>query len=390
MGGPCFGVRTGRGWRVGARRRNRSANHGRLLPVGARPEPACHTTGDPPIQRRGERLHGGEGAGPRRDVYAPDLSPIDHFHDPGGHLLGRERHGPRGVGLREALGVDEARTDGRYDHTSRPELTIERLRERHDRVLGGRVDRSTGERVSTSERGHVDHVPTRFQQQRQEHLAARQDGEVVRLGDEADPLERQLREPSSAGNASVVHEDVAAVVLLLDVRPERLKILEPRHVGGVPRRFTARGAYLLGDPLQPVGAPGRQHHGRTRSSEGPGRRLADAAGRAGDDADLPADHGPENTDRDCPPSMTITDPVIHAAASETRNRATPATSPAVPQRPRGIWERIISWYEGSSRADEFISVSTNPGAIALTRTPCGAHSRASVWVKLTSAALAAA
>jgi hypothetical protein len=51
---------------------------------------------------------------------------------------------------------------------------------------------------------------------------------------------------------------------------------------------------------------------------------------------------------------------------------------------------MLSWNEASWRATTFMSVSTKPGAIAFTRTPWGAHSRARVCVKLTSAALAAA
>ena len=66
--------------------------------------------------------------------------------------------------------------------------------------------------------------------------------------------------------------------------------------------------------------------------------------------------------------------------SETRNATGPASSSGWPTRPSGVRLMKPASRSGSLRVDSVIAVAITPGAIALTRMPSGASSRASAWV----------
>src|SRR5438034_1097090 len=97
-----------------------------------------------------------------------------------------------------------------------------------------------------------------------------------------------------------------------------------------------------------------------------------------------------NPTRDCPPSQTTTAPVMNFAASLDRKSARSAISSFVAKRPAGI--ACINCLRisgvGASRRIPSVS-STAPGAIELTRTPCGPHSMARHFVSKSTPAFAA-
>src|ERR1700756_3941262 len=66
---------------------------------------------------------------------------------------------------------------------------------------------------------------------------------------------------------------------------------------------------------------------------------------------------------------------------DARKRATPAISSTVPRRPKGIRLRVPARREGSSVVTFVNLVSTNPGAIPLTRMPSLAHACAKLRVR---------
>ena len=68
----------------------------------------------------------------------------------------------------------------------------------------------------------------------------------------------------------------------------------------------------------------------------------------------------------------------------------PFRSSGLPQRPAGILERIAALRTGSFCKDTVLSVDMYPGAMALTFTPCDAHSLARAFVRLPMAPLLAA
>src|SRR5215472_1458056 len=82
-------------------------------------------------------------------------------------------------------------------------------------------------------------------------------------------------------------------------------------------------------------------------------------------------------------------PVIYDDASLARNTAGPAISRAVAQRFIGTVATVAGPLTGSSHRLRLRSVAVQPGQSALTRTPSGAHSTASVLVSEISPALAA-
>ena len=69
---------------------------------------------------------------------------------------------------------------------------------------------------------------------------------------------------------------------------------------------------------------------------------------------------------------------MYSASGEARNATTPATSPGVPTRDRGICSTIL--FRTSSEIEAVMSVVMNPGAIALTQMFRGPSSRASDFV----------
>src|SRR5215472_6302930 len=74
-------------------------------------------------------------------------------------------------------------------------------------------------------------------------------------------------------------------------------------------------------------------------------------------------------------------PVMYSAASDVRNATTSATSSGNPPRPRGTTA------PASGFGAAWVEIS--PGDTTFTRTPSGAHSRASCWHNAISAAFAA-
>src|SRR5213595_2292301 len=80
-----------------------------------------------------------------------------------------------------------------------------------------------------------------------------------------------------------------------------------------------------------------------------------------------------------PPSTRSTSPVMNEASSEQRKRTAPATSSGSPKRWRGVFDSISS--RMSSEIARVSRVSTYPGATTFARTPRGASSRASAFVK---------
>src|SRR6266550_3708299 len=90
------------------------------------------------------------------------------------------------------------------------------------------------------------------------------------------------------------------------------------------------------------------------------------------------------------PSIVCVAPVMYAASSELRNTTSLPTSLGSPSRCAGTVSRML----GSSTAPRaasrsHIGVRSTPGAIAFTRTPCGAHSPAATWVIMITAAFGA-
>src|SRR5262249_39920405 len=81
-------------------------------------------------------------------------------------------------------------------------------------------------------------------------------------------------------------------------------------------------------------------------------------------------------------------PVKGRASSEARKTAIPATSSGWPMRPSGTW-RAISWISASLLPSRGWAVSVRPGAMALTRMPWEASSRAMARVRPTTPALLA-
>src|SRR6185436_14764756 len=90
-----------------------------------------------------------------------------------------------------------------------------------------------------------------------------------------------------------------------------------------------------------------------------------------------------------PPSTTIVSPVTNDDACEPRKIAAPTSSSTRPVRPIGVLEASAAARSGISSTFEFIGVRNTPGAIALTRTPCLAHSLARHSVSIRTPALLA-
>src|SRR5450759_1856062 len=86
----------------------------------------------------------------------------------------------------------------------------------------------------------------------------------------------------------------------------------------------------------------------------------------------------------CPPSTTM-----EAPAAEASKSSAPSRSPSLPKRPAGI-ARLSASPASPARNLSLISVTNQPGAMALTRTPLNASSTASALVTCTTAALAVA
>ena len=82
-------------------------------------------------------------------------------------------------------------------------------------------------------------------------------------------------------------------------------------------------------------------------------------------------------------------PVTKRAASEARKTAAPASSSTLPKRPMGV--RARNSFPRSELSSRFMlsSVRKTPGAMALTQTPCLAHSMASDCVSERTADLLA-
>src|SRR5450830_1580079 len=91
----------------------------------------------------------------------------------------------------------------------------------------------------------------------------------------------------------------------------------------------------------------------------------------------------------CPPSTTMVAPVMKLPASEASKSSAPSRSPSLPKRPAGI-ARLSASPASPARNLSLISVTNQPGAMALTRTPLNASSTASALVTCTTAALAVA
>src|SRR5262249_10360861 len=81
-----------------------------------------------------------------------------------------------------------------------------------------------------------------------------------------------------------------------------------------------------------------------------------------------------------PPRTTRTWPVRWEEAPLARKTAGPVTSSARPQRPIGTVATVAFPAVSSSHRLRLSSVAVQPGHRALTRTPCAAHSTASVLV----------
>src|ERR1035437_9940651 len=89
-----------------------------------------------------------------------------------------------------------------------------------------------------------------------------------------------------------------------------------------------------------------------------------------------------------PPTPTSTWPVAYEAYSEHRKAVVPAMSAGVPSRARGIWVRSAE--RASAVIAPVMSVSMNPGAIALQRMLREASSLATDLVSPINPALLAA
>src|SRR5512132_2207257 len=169
---------------------------------------------------------------------------------------------------------------------------------------------------------------------------------------------------------------------------------------------------MLDDGDNPAGhEAGRAHHLTAAGDLGdldrsPGDDHVDAATFAGGD-DLEAAHLVPGVDEDFypialhsftsvedgqwgtrPPSAITTCPVTKLAASEARNNAGPTISSGWAARRWRLELAICSWASGVFL--RIISVSTEPGASAVTRMPTGANSAAIDRVKDMSAAFVAA
>src|SRR5882724_3181132 len=82
-----------------------------------------------------------------------------------------------------------------------------------------------------------------------------------------------------------------------------------------------------------------------------------------------------------PPSTGSTTPVRYFALSDARNRAASPISAGSPSLPIGVLEKTFCFLSASPfRAFSDISVAMNPGAIQLTRMPCGDSSTAMALV----------
>src|SRR6516164_6597477 len=90
-----------------------------------------------------------------------------------------------------------------------------------------------------------------------------------------------------------------------------------------------------------------------------------------------------------PPSTTRTWPVTKLDARDARNTAGPPISSVWPQRPIGVFFTTERANSSSSSIPRVISVSTYPGAKALTCTLCCAHSSARALVRPIRPCLAA-
>ncbi len=89
-----------------------------------------------------------------------------------------------------------------------------------------------------------------------------------------------------------------------------------------------------------------------------------------------------------PPSTRTIEPVTNPdALAEASQTAAPTSSSGSPSRADGVWPRIART-RSSERSFRFCSAGKKPGAIALTRMPCGASSRARYWVRLLRPAFA--
>src|SRR5947207_5592208 len=93
-----------------------------------------------------------------------------------------------------------------------------------------------------------------------------------------------------------------------------------------------------------------------------------------------------------PPSSTSTLPCTNDAAGDSRYRQAAPRSSGRPSRPTPIFAAASSIFAASfpNRLSSAASVAMSPGSTAFTRTPRSPHSAASVFVRLTTPALAAA
>src|SRR5690606_2489974 len=92
-----------------------------------------------------------------------------------------------------------------------------------------------------------------------------------------------------------------------------------------------------------------------------------------------------------PPASTMQAPLTEAACSPQSHRALAADSSGRPKRlKRTRWRTASATRRSATSSSAPPASSIGPGAIALTRTPRTPHSTASVWVRLSTPALAAA
>ena len=83
-----------------------------------------------------------------------------------------------------------------------------------------------------------------------------------------DPVENDVvLHETSPGDAGVAHQDVEAPEPLDRRGDELLEVRTLSDVGGQHLRAATRGVDAFGQCVQPVGAPGSEHHGRAPSSE---------------------------------------------------------------------------------------------------------------------------
>ena len=73
---------------------------------------------------------------------------------------------------------------------------------------------------------------------------------------------------------------------------------------------------------------------------------------------------------------------------ESSSSVAPTNSSGSPKRAMGVCERMLA-VRWRVRIARFCSAGKKPGQIAFTRTPCGASSRATFWVRFTTAAFEA-